>query len=276
MKIDILHAFKPPQRSFGGDLTVNSWYEKGLEQGLDLNWVTNRDAYETDADVVLVSDLNGFAPGVLRYLEETPKPLVFVANASLPPAVSFLHRLAGIVFIAPDQHTVYHGHYRAGFELVAPCYVDHARFVDLGLPRIESQAYIGEIAAHKIGPTMITEIAANPETHYFFYGSTANQPDYADMLAGLHNVVICAELKTPEAVNFALNRHTTFFWKLDRYGSFGRTNVEALLAGCELNVNTENFGLFKFDVDFTSREAITTWLDESREAFWPRLMAALG
>lgn len=275
MKIDILHAFKPPQRSFGGDLTVNSWYQKGVALGLDINWVTNQDVYETDADVVLVSDLNGFDPKVLAYLERVQKPLVFVANASLPPELSLLHRLAGIVFIAPDQHRIYHGRYTAGFEMVAPCFVDHAKFVDLGLPRIESQVYVGEIAAHKVGATMINEIAANPDTFYFFYGSSANQPDYAEALATLHNVVICAELMTEEAVNLAYNRHTAFFWKLDRYGSFGRTNVEALLAGCELNVNMEAFGLFKYDVDFTSREAITTWLDESLERFWPTLLAHL-
>lgn len=63
------------------------------------------------------------------------------------------------------------------------------------------------------------------------------------------------------------NSYENFIWRLPRYGSYGRTLIEALLCGCELDVNDENFGVFSWDIDFDSEIAVRNFLEDELDKF---------
>lgn len=269
MKIAIYHAYKPPRREFGGDLGTMYIANKAREQGHDVIWVENisQNLYPR-ADVYFCSDFSGMPATVFDFLKHKPRVFICHQTYAYKQDLPIFHGNNVVVWLAPN-HREHNNQIQGKHHIVKPVYIDHTKFFDLGYTRKKANLYVGEIARHKIMPAMVQDMEKSKD-EFYLYGKTTDEFLH-QQLKQLPNVFLMGQVNQ-EAMNTIYNGFETFYWRLDRYGNFGRTNVEAMLAGCRLDVNKENFGLFKFDVDFNDRSAIVDWLDEGLETFWPDVL----
>jgi len=275
MKIAFLHDRHYLDYNGGAELTTKYWYEKGISQGHDITLFSCNDEVSIDYDFYLIGNHIDFQnKQCFKEIVNNKKYGLVVHNSNpMSHLVELYEKAHLIIWIAPDQHLEYKINHKN--TLIKPCYIDHSQFYNMNQDREDIQVYIGEIAPHKVTKIMLNEMIENQDQKYHLYGSTQNYPDYVRFLDQLPNVNIGLQATTPQQVNLLYNRYKTFFWKLDRYGSFGRTNIEAMLAGCEMNVNKENFGLFKYDINWDSRDDIINWLENELNTFWQNILDKL-
>jgi hypothetical protein len=266
MKIAIIHADHYTKRQGGGELTTKYWHQKAVELGLDVTWLHNESKeFPDDFDFYLIGNFPEFKNKSYLLNVINNKPHGFLVHSSIPwTQYNYFYRNAKFaVTLAPDHAQ------KIGLPikniLVTSAYVNHNLFYPAEKEKSQAQVYVGLVHPLKINQSMINYIKSNPQTNFHFYGETR------DFSFKSPNLKFYSEVKNEE-LNELYNSYQTFFWYLDRYGCFGRTIVEALLCNMELNVNKENFGLFKFPWISQGRQAIVDNLEKDLEDFWPRIL----
>lgn len=266
MKVAVIHADHWNDRQGGGELTSKYWIEQGIKQGLDIDLITNRDTNPSlEYDLFILSNFHGFQNKKYLHLVTNTQKYGIWCHNSLPwdEYLSFYPGAEFVVTLAPS-HAKKIGVINDNIQVHLP-YVDYESFKPLDDEIIpNTELYLGLIHPLKIQKSMIRYIINNPFKQFIFAGEL--RPEFKFRAKNLHFI---PPVSTPLEVNKIMNKYSTFFWYLDRYGCYGRTLVEAMLVGMDLNVNKSNFGLFEFDwANGKSREAIIEALEKDLQTFW--------
>lgn len=269
MKIAIVNAQDWNERRGGGELSIKYWYNKGIQQGYDISMVTNnKPDVNKDYDYYVIGNYPEMNMDYITWITNN-KPHVFVVTNSIHWTHLDIHtrNAKGFIFMAPDHALQHRKQHTKHF--FTPPYIDHTIFKPLGMEtHTNTEAYYGLIHPLKVNQNMVEYIKHNQQKEFYLYGD--NQ--YPE-LAHIPNIRIKSTLDTDEQVCKAMNSHDTLFWRLDRYGCYGRTIVEALLCGMQINVNREAFGLFKYSWIDADRKTICSVLDNELDTFWGRTLA---
>ena len=288
MKICIYHNNHPSQLQYGGEFSTWHLVEQAVKEGHEVEWITQdgsrflNNKYKSKrksylekirkADLYLIGTFSGYPEKLLKQLIN--KKYAVMHHHSVDNGKHFLttdNELS--IFLAPD-HEAHLPSVKAKNSYVTTCYIDHTKFFDKKEDRLKECVYIGTIAGIKIQNSMIRHMTKHVDAKYNFYGHGIKDgtSNYLSLMA---NVEVFEEVRQ-EDVNDILNKYEVFFWYIDRYGCYGRTIVEAALAGCRVVVNEDSFGIFKYDWDLSNRESIVKKLDEDLESFWTNVSNILN
>lgn len=285
MTILVIHNYHPSQLLFGGELTIEAWVKQGLKEGHEISWLTadgtlykydSEGSYETekvvnlpDAEFYLVGNFTGHAESLLQKVKKHGKYAIVHNNSNDVGKHPLLEGVPLSITLAPDHFTQLTS-VQANNNYVTTAYVDHTKFINKNQPRKAECLYLGTLADIKISQLMYNEMAMHTSAKYAFYGKD-NKDGTVERLNAIPNATVYGEVSQDQAVD-VYNQYKVFFWKMSRYGCFGRTIVEAALCGCLLNVNRGNFGLFKFDIDWSSRDSIVEKLESDLQSFWSSVL----
>jgi len=270
MKIAYLSDQKIDTYQGGAELTDYYWVNQGIKEGLDISHYTSQDSIPLDHDLYVISNHEGLKNKIEFKSIINSKSFVLIVHNSQKRGFDqyVFDQAKRIVWIAPDHEEQYGVKYTKS--IIKPPYVDTSKFKNLKKKRKLNQLYIGEVARHKFTPLMARHVLSNPNKQFDLYGHVTDS-QYLLELNSIPNLNIFDKIENSK-LPWIYNQYQTFFWHLDRYGSYGRTLVEALLCGCNLNVNKTNFGLFKYNVNFHSSKEVANWLDYELQTFWQDIL----
>lgn len=266
MKIAILHADHYSDFLGGGELTTKYWYEQGLKEGLDITWIHNKNLDTSlEFDFYLLGNWSRFTKQdyIWQIMESKSFAILQHNSVNLERLnLSLYHKAKFAVTLAPN-HAQKFGLPINNTYITAP-FVDYKLFKPHIKKRKDISLYIGTIAPHKIGQSMINRIESTPDREYHFYGE--GQPFF-----NYPNVKFFPAVEN-DKIPELMSEYKTFFWHLDRYGCYGRTIIEALLCEMELDVNREAFGLFLFPWIDSGRQGIIDALENDKTRFWSDIL----
>jgi glycosyltransferase involved in cell wall biosynthesis len=262
MKIAWLNDYKLNTLQGGAELTSYYWIKEGRQIGLDIVEVDPSDTIP-EADFYILNNITKFNPDAIAGLKNYS-----IITHGIPHAPIEVYRKAkNACFMSPS-------HLKRNYLLndnsfySAP-YIDHSKFYKKP-NECENQiklVYIGWLYEHK-GIKNILNYGDNLKTKIDFYGrgDEAMIKLIRDRGNNVFNEVPFDQL------NEIYNKYDRFVWILARYGSYGRTLVEAMLCGLKLIIDSKNFGLFSYRWDFTSRDNIVENLEENLHSFWAKVI----
>lgn len=240
----------------GAELTDFYWIEQGRREGVNVVEISKGDDF-VEGDYYIVTNFALINQQWLRELQGKKYTIVIHGKPIETNVKDFYKNAQSIVYMSPDHMKKFEG-LNPNALWCAP-YIPHKDFVDQKKRRIRNKyLYIGNIDWGK-GIKETVEFA--DQTPVDFYGN--GRFDTLQFIGDQH----CGILQ-PEEVADIMNAYESFIWFLPRFGSYGRTLVEAMLCGMNLKINKENFGLFSYDWDFTSRDSIVENLEANLINFW--------
>ncbi len=256
MKTIWIHDNKVSDFIGGAELTDSYWITRGRMEGVNVVEISKGDEF-VSGDNYIVSNFALINQQWLRELQGKKYTIVIHGKPIETNIKDFYKNAQMIVYMSPDHMKVNEG-LNPSSVWCAP-YINHELFTNQNKRRIRSKyLYIGNIDYGK-GIKETIEFADN--TPIDFYGN--GRFDTLQFIGDQH----CGSLE-PHEVPDTMNSYETFIWYLPRFGSYGRTLVEAMLCGMKLKINKENFGLFSYDWDFESRDSIIENLEANLVYFW--------
>lgn len=221
--------------------------------------------------------IGNFARSTAQAISAVPAPRVVFCNNSIIRTNDVYETADLVVFLAPD-------HQERGTDVRNPrCivhapYIDHVNFINQGKVRNSEQyLFIGDLFPDKISEAMVRG-CPRPMVAV----GNSSRAAYVAKLREL-GVEVHASID-PLDVPTLMNRYERIYWRLNRYGCYGRVILEAALCGMEVDVNRENFGLFSYDwapevfdkSNKISRRRLVEVLEEELCSFWVRVLTKLG
>jgi hypothetical protein len=261
MKIAWLNDYKVGDYLGGAELTNHYWIKKGQELGFEIVEVDHTEQIPK-ADYYVLANCTRFKVDDLLQL---PEYSIITHGVALLPAVVY-QKANNACYMSPSHLIKNKGLNEHGF-FSAP-YVDHKLFYPTNEDRPERNVYVGWILKHKGIENIVSNSRVN-KSPIDFYGNGDEELIKSLKYRGFK---VYPEV-SPDKLNEVYNRYRYFVWILGRYGSYGRTLVEAIMAGNKLIVDSKNFGLFSYRWDFSDRQAIIDQLENELNSFWPRLLA---
>lgn len=253
MIITWLHDYSADQYIGGAELTDMYWIIKGKQIGLDIHEVTKADKIVNKKGLFIVGNVWRFTPKELEMLRDN-KYILIVHGEPRRDIEWLIPEALKVVYMSPAHMQ----RINLGKKKVysAP-FVSPKLFMDR-MKHMKGKVYIGCLDASKGIKQTIDHYGPGID----FYGR-------GDLKVWLKNAGynVGRALETCE-VPAILNEYTTFSWYLPRKGSYGRTIVEAILCGLELEVNKENFEIFSYDWNFSKRENVAKNLYKQLDNFW--------
>lgn len=266
MKIAILHSNHWNNKIGGGELTTKYWYEQGINEGLDIDIITNAtEQLNHDYDLYLIGDFPEFKhKSYLDYIIKN-KQHGFLVHNSIPWfwLQKYYRNAKFIVTLAPDHAKELRLDHIPN--IVTAPFVDYKMFRPGAKNRRKEYIYIGLLHDLKIQHSMKRFIRSKLDITFHLYGD--KHPDFK---LESENLKMYNQVNIEQTAKL-MQEYENFVWYLDRYGCYGRTLVEALLSEMKLHVNKDKFGLFKYDWIDKGRSAIIDNLEKDRSEFWQKL-----
>jgi hypothetical protein len=275
----ILHHDYPRDAMLGGaNETFKALLDQAAREGHPVRWVDWSEPLGSEANQAWgIHVVGNMARASADRLAAIARPYVVFCNNSNIRSNHVYEAADLVVFLAPD-------HQRRGTNienervLVYPPYIEHRSFFDFGYPRDTGRVlFVGDIQPHKISEDMVRQC---PKPLVAIGNMTYRT--HAARLSDL-GVELLPEC-CPTKVALAMNRFERYYWRLDRYGCYGRVLLEALLCGMKVDVNRENFGLFKFEWaerafdaadTSTARDILIQELEHARSSFWSTILGRM-
>lgn len=231
----------------GGTQISNYYWKKALEDSKFrlLRWNGK------DDKIIIASNYSRL------YRNVNPSQLIILQHTTHPKpiAVELLRKVRLVIAMSEESANRLRAE---GINAVAVSpYVSRA-FKPLGLKR-KGLVHFGRIAEDK-GIEETLEVVNEPID---FYGSIDSR--YRKMI-DKHKFATYKGMIDNLLLPRLLNRYETFFWRLPRYGGYGRNIVESALCGLKIDVNRENFGIFK-TLDLDNSQVLRNQIENEYDRF---------
>lgn len=250
----------------GGAFLSDNYWQYQLAAALGVNFLSiaqpsleevRQLADQGGADLVIVSNHDHLSVELLRWLKH--RPFVKIHHGTLAPErVRGLWSNALLNIGMSPSHAERLKEYGVATDYAAPYVPTSFDKVDRIDP--EGYFYIGALLEHK-GIVEILGWARERGIVMDFYGEGEKENQIKSEGHRVHPYV------DPNLVENIYTQHESFVWFLPRYGSYGRTLVEAHLAGCEVIANRDAFGLYSYSWDFGNPKNIRENLDKELAKF---------
>lgn len=264
MNITWIHNLSVKHHAGGAEFSDYYWINKLAQKGHRVKEVT-MGGQIGKADLYILGNFDCFPLGDIAKL----KPFYTVIHGEPHGGAAFkvYEKAEGLIFMSPS-HAEKHKDLAPGVPryYCAP-YVDYSLFIDEETSRRPSSyLYVGNILNHKGISLMLDLIKSGvvKGKEFSFYG-WSDDPVLQNSIRALGGDV--GPSVDQDQVVRLMNTYEYFFWHLGRYGSYGRTLVEAMLCGMKLEVNKGKFGLFSYDWDFSNRSSIIDGLESNYNKF---------
>lgn len=219
-------------------LSNKYWKEALKNAGIEvLEWRGEKDA------LLIGNNFND------NYLSVDPGNVIILQHTSIPGNKSrkFIKKARCVVAMSTESAIRLRGMGAKDVRIFYPYVpVDFRKAVKR---KREGRIYVGRISVDKgIVETLAYLREVEEECH--FYGDG----DLVDLVKKHPFAKYCGIVQY-EALPWIYNRYDIYTWRLSRYGGYGRTLVEAALCGLELDVNKQNFGIFR-EEDFNLNNSV--------------------
>lgn len=196
------------------------------------------------------------------YETRDPLSIIILQHTSVPGPLSqqFIKKARCTIAMSSESAVRLRRYQARGVKVFHP-YVP-ATFKPGKSSKKHGRVYVGRISVNKgIKETLKYLSDIQEECHFYGDGDLVRAVQ-------MHPYAKYCGVAKYEALPYIYNQYKTYTWRLPRYGGYGRTLIEAALCGLELDVNKENFGIFKEDGwDFSSPGDLRWNLDRDLNRF---------
>lgn len=260
MKVAWLNDYKLDNYLGGAELTNHYWIEEGKRQGIDIEVITPETPIP-NADHYVLTNCTKFNKTELARL----KSFSIITHGQPHIPAEIYHKAKTACFMSPSHLERNKTLTDKGF--YSPPYVDGKLFYPIVTEPVQRNLYIGWLYEHK-GILNILDYAQKTKIPIDFYGK--GDIDLINKIR-IKGYEVYNEVPQEKLVD-VYNKYDKFVWIIKRYGSYGRTLVEAMLCNKKLIIDSKNFGLFSYKWDFTSRDDIIQNLEKELQVFWNKLL----
>jgi glycosyltransferase involved in cell wall biosynthesis len=273
LNITWVHDYNKDQYLGGAELSDFYWIEKGKEIGFHISEITSESGF-IDADLFVVSNAIHIPKSTLERITASKNYVVIfhgaVTNYDVP---NFIENAKRVVFMSPAHLIKNQGDIPNSNVCFSAPYIDHTLFKPVAHDPIvdgkKSLCYIGAFEWHKGIKSICHYIRSHPEVTCDFYGW--GRPDVVDYIKEFERCAVREKISYND-IGKIMNQFDGFIWFLERFGSYGRTLIEAHLCGLEVIANRDRFGLYSYDWNFDDRSSIIEGLKSELNLFWPKIL----
>ncbi len=251
----------------GASLSDKYWVKLLADNGysVDRLHIQNQDKYNEvkilGYDLIICTNTDRISKVIINSIIKHPHYFVILhGTLSGEPVLGFYSKAEKLIGMSPSHAKWIRDKYKhPKVEHYAP-YIPE-EFIATYKRSKREYLYVGTLIEHK-GIKGILKYAAKSQIHVDFYGSG----NLANTISSHPNGSSFPEI-SPKDVPYVMNKYNTFIWHLQRYGSYGRTILEALLCGMELDVNKDNFGVFSYKWSFNDPKELRKDINREYERF---------
>jgi glycosyltransferase involved in cell wall biosynthesis len=276
MKIAWVHNYKYADFIGGAEISDEEWISKGKELGHEIQEITPTTGF-IRGDFYVIGNYNKIPVEVLKKVVLKPYVHIIHLRPLEEPFADFYKNSRCLIFVSPKQKRKHQEIISGDKFFITPPFIDPGKFYDREKAREKnSYLYVGAIRTFKGIPQILRYSKRHPGS-YYLYGPTKEREAF--LVKDINKTKNCWYMgQVPyRQIPDLMNKYERFISLPpdDRFESFGRTAIEAILCGMETILNKKTIGAFSWNWDFSNPKKIAGQLKKHYHSFWDNLFKYL-